>query len=142
MRGGREGVSDLPRYFAAFSSMHGATELIAKPLHMYSLYSARNGRARTSSLCHFSHGWRALSLAPFRICMFIPSRAFAYLPLSPPPDRAVLLNKWTRAVHPPCLSLSVAARSLVKCANNSQLVRSCPPFLPSRHSASRALQGK
>ena len=33
------------------------------------------------------------------ICMFIPSRVFAYLPLSPL-DRAFLLNKSARAVGP------------------------------------------
>ena len=146
-KGGRLGPSPRLCCFLA----RGATELIAKPLHTLSIQPEMGGQglhhsaiSRMAGGLSLSAGSCSLSLSPFRICMFIPSRAFAYLPLSPPPDRAVPLNKWTRAVHPPCLSLSVAARSLAKCANNSRMVRSCPPSLLSRqyrHSAPRALQG-
>ena len=91
--GGREGVSDLLRYFAAFSGEAPLNSL--RNLCILSLFSQKwEGK---DFITPPFLAWMAGSLSrlairplsPFRICMFIPSRAFAYLPLSPPPDRAV-----------------------------------------------------
>ena len=69
---------------------------ISKPLHTLSIQPEMGGQGLHHSAISRMAGGLSLSqpapvrpLSPFRICMFIPSRAFAYLPLSPPPDRAV-----------------------------------------------------